>query len=600
MQLCDDWYCIGVSAAHFYLAYDMSSLETLKAATSLNDVAELLGFKPKALAYVLYVKPVADRYTTFEIPKRSGGKRIISAPCAELKNLQRRLADLLQTCIGEINEAKKIKSVLSHGFRPGYSIITNANVHGSRRFVFNVDLENFFGTINFGRVRGFFILNRNFQLTPAVATILAQITCHDNALPQGSPCSPVMSNLLGHPLDIRLAALAHKQGCSYSRYADDLTFSTNKSSFPLAIAAPTEGLAHGWEVGRSLLKSIHQNGFAVNSKKTRMQYDGARQEVTGLVVNARVNTVYAYRRKARAMVHRLRTTGSFYREVANKKEDGTLDQLNGILSFIDSVEVFNKKKSLPPSKKALPLPFEKDAGGTQKVFRDFLFFKHFFASPQPVIVCEGKTDNVYIKAAIKALVSAYPTLATRNATGKINMGVSLFRRSKTTDRLLGLTGGASQLVGLTKQYLSTSRHVAKAMQPLILLIDNDDGAKGVYSYVAKVIGKPVDNTAPFIRVGENFYIVPTPLLPGGKPSMIEDFFDAGVRSIKLDGKTFNPKNEDLGHKSEYGKAYFTLYVVAKHEATIDFNGFRPLLDRLAAVIEDHRVRYMAKGGSRGS
>jgi hypothetical protein len=579
----------------------MKSLETLKAATTLSDVAELLGFKPKALSYLLYVKPISDKYKTFEIPKRTGGTRTICAPCSELMNLQRRLASCLQSCIDTINNEKKKKekekekekksSVLSHGFRPGYSIITNANVHRNRRFVFNIDLENFFGTINFGRVRGFFILNRNFELSPKVATIIAQIACHDNALPQGSPCSPVISNLLGHPLDIRLASVAYKHGCSYSRYADDITFSTNKSSFPVAIAVPVKSIDHEWEVGSSLLKAVHQNGFVVNKKKTRMQYDGSRQEVTGLVVNTRVNTRYEYRRKARAMVFRLRTTSSFQRDVAGKKEDGTLEQLNGILSFIDAVEVFDKKKDLPPNQKALPLPFSDNVSGVHEVFRDFLFYRHFFGSPYPVIICEGKTDNIYIKSAIKSLVSAYPDLAKVDGAGKLQMLVSLFRRTKTTDRLLGLTGGSSQLVTLIRQYLSESKRVAisKATQPVILLIDNDDGAKGVYNYVGKVIGETIDKTTPFIRVSNKFYVVPTPLLPTGN-SMIEDFFDSGVKGMTLNGKTFNPKNEDLDHKSEYGKAYFALHVVKKLEATIDFRGLMPILDRLVAALEDHRVK----------
>jgi hypothetical protein len=102
--------------------------------------------------------------------------------------------------------------------------------------VLNIDLEDFFGTVNLGRVRGFFIKERNFALKPRVATVLAQIACHDNALPQGSPCSPVISNLIGHVLDIQLSALARKTGCTYSRYADDITFSTNKQVFPPAIA----------------------------------------------------------------------------------------------------------------------------------------------------------------------------------------------------------------------------------------------------------------------------------------------------------------------------------------------------------------------------
>lgn len=95
----------------------MSQLQKLKAATILHDVALILGFKPKSLAYILYKKPDAEKYTRFEIPKRNGGMRPISSPYPGLKNLQKRLSDLLQDCIREINKARKIKSALSHGFR---------------------------------------------------------------------------------------------------------------------------------------------------------------------------------------------------------------------------------------------------------------------------------------------------------------------------------------------------------------------------------------------------------------------------------------------------------------------------------------------------
>jgi len=336
----------------------MARLEKLKAATTLHDVAHILGFKPKSLAYILYKKPSAARYKHFEIPKRTGGKRSISAPYPDLMNLQKRLSKLLQDCICEINVARKIESALSHGFRRKYSIITNAAIHRNKRYVFNIDLENFFGTINFGRVRGFFITNRNFELNPAVATVLAQIACHENALPQGSPCSPVISNLIGHLLDIRLAALSNQVGCSYSRYADDLTFSTNKRNFPTKVAKLAGEETHQWQAGKNLERIIEKAGFTINNAKTRMQYMNSRQDVTGLVVNSKVNTRAEYRRTARAMVHRLLNTGSFQRkqishddkgDLVETEVNGTLEQLNGMLGFIDSVSVSNKRKDMKPS-----------------------------------------------------------------------------------------------------------------------------------------------------------------------------------------------------------------------------------------------------------
>lgn len=208
----------------------MSRLEKLKETKSLSDLATLLGFQPRAVSYILYKIPEYKKYIEFEIPKKNGGKRIIKAPTEKLKQLQSRLADLLNECFDQIGKESNKKS-LSHGFRKKHSIITNAKNHKNKRYVFNVDLQDFFPSINFGRVRGFFIKNHHFSLEPKVATVIAQIACHNNELPQGSPCSPIISNLIGHLLDVRMANLAKKAKCTYSRYADDLTFSTNKKIF---------------------------------------------------------------------------------------------------------------------------------------------------------------------------------------------------------------------------------------------------------------------------------------------------------------------------------------------------------------------------------
>jgi RNA-directed DNA polymerase len=210
----------------------MSQLLPLREATSLQDVATLLQFQAKSLSYIIYKKPVPARYKSFQISKRNGGIREIKAPAPDLRLLQRRLSDLLLNCVEEINESKKRKDDLAHGFKRKKSIITNARKHQRRRYVFNVDLEDFFPSINFGRVRGFFIKDANFLLNAKVATILAQIACHEGVLPQGSPCSPVISNLVGHVLDIHLCKLASANGCTYSRYADDLAFSTSAWSGP--------------------------------------------------------------------------------------------------------------------------------------------------------------------------------------------------------------------------------------------------------------------------------------------------------------------------------------------------------------------------------
>jgi RNA-directed DNA polymerase len=187
----------------------------------------------------------------------------------------------------------------------------------------------------------FFLKDRDYLLNGQVATGIAQIACYQNTLPQGSPCSPIISNLVGHVLDAKLARLAAQTGCTYTRYADDLTFSTNKPTFPKEIAVVPEDGDHIWTLGEELLEIIDFSGFQVNPQKTRMQYRDSRQEVTGLVVNRKTNVSQHYRRTVRAMVHNLYRKGSFEITSAAGTKPGTLDQLHGMLGFIYSIDLEN-------------------------------------------------------------------------------------------------------------------------------------------------------------------------------------------------------------------------------------------------------------------
>lgn len=585
----------------------MSQLTRLKSATSLRDVADLLGFKASALSYILYKKNSASKYRTFEIPKRHGGTRKISAPSAELKFAQQRLSDLLQNCVDELNQANGRADGIAHGFKRGRSIITNAKEHRNRKHVFNVDLADFFGSINFGRVRGFLIKDKGFSLHPDVATVLAQIACHDGGLPQGSPCSPVISNLVGHILDIHLVRLASKYGCRYSRYADDLTFSTNKSEFPPLVARRMEGEDHEWCVGEELDALIKKSGFSVNRSKTRMQYQDSRQEVTGLIVNRKVNIRSEYRKTVRAMVHRLFTKGSFefvYRvtdatgKVSVSKAEGASDQLHGMLGFIDSVDLYNKGLINGQGRTGKKQKDQSALTTKETMYRRFLLFKLFYAAPAPVILTEGKTDNVYIAHAIRSLAPHYPALAEKSPDGKLKRLVRIFRYSGTsTGRILGIHGGTGDLGQFIRLY---DREFKKfkapgADKPLILLVDNDSGAKDpgkIFAAIRDVLGARPSGHEPFIHVSGNLYVVPTPLSKGATHSSMEDFFDDKTKAKPVGGKTFDPAN-DFETATHYGKHVFAQRVVSADADSIDFSGFKPILSNLVAVIDAHSKRYPA-------
>lgn len=578
----------------------MLFLSSLKSASTLSDVAELLGFKAAALAYILYKKDPARKYQAFEIPKKHGGVRKISAPSDELKLMQRRLSDLLLSHIEEVNSRKKLKNQISHGFEPGKSIVTNAECHRNKRYVFNTDIKNFFGTINFGRVRGFFLKDRDFELNETVATLLAQIACHENSLPQGSPCSPVISNLIGHVLDLHLVKLAARHGCRYTRYADDLTFSTNLKVFPEAIARNLDGGSHGWLPGKELARLVKHCGFELNPQKTRMQYRDSRQDVTGLVVNSKVNIRSEYRHQVRAMVHRLFSTGQFDFEQTvvdekgtpvKTKTPGTLSQLHGMLGFIHGIDVYNKERTQHRSHHEhghAKLPRSKET-----IYRRFLLFKEFYAAPAPVIICEGKTDNVYLVHAIRRLASDFPKLASIEKDGTIKLLARIFKYSDTsTGKILGITGGGPCLKNFINLYRAEIKQFTAPgrLHPVILLVDNDSGANEIYSTLRQIVKPAPTRSDPFVHVLGNLYVVPTPLLPTGGQSMIEDFFDIGVRSTVVSGKTFHSGN-DADTDTHYGKVVFAHKVVRPNADSIDFSGFRGILANLSAAIEEHAKRF---------
>ncbi|KJK23296.1 hypothetical protein UB46_16500 [Burkholderiaceae bacterium 16] len=570
----------------------MSLLAELKEATTIHDIASLLGFKTAALSYILYVKSDASKYKTFDIPKRSGGVRQISAPYSDLKLLQRRLADLLQNCADEITKNQgrgdegKNPDRISHGFRRRRSIITNAKQHCKRRHVFNIDIENFFGSINFGRVRGFFIKDNNFDLNPKIATILAQIACTNGSIPQGSPCSPVISNLIGHILDTHLVRLAKRAGCTYSRYADDLTFSTSLRDFPDTIATRCPVNEHDWQPSHELERIITQCGFSLNNSKTRMQYQEARQEVTGLVVNKKVNVRSAYRRTVRAMVHQLFTTGKFHIP-GTPETQGSLNQLHGMLGFVDGIDLYNR---------SLRAKNSGSLGDKEKMYRQFLLFKEFYSADVPVLLCEGKTDNVYITHAIRSLADKYPKLATKKTDGSVTIDFRRFRFTGTsTGRILRLQGGTPDLKAFAELYREESvRFKAPGMKhPVILLIDNDDGARRIYGFIQGITGKRPDGSESFVHVFKNFYVCATPLLAGAKESKIEDFFDPKTLDTKIGAKTFNSKNE-IDTAMHYGKAVFAYKVVEAHADKIDFSAFAAIFDNLVKILDYHAAKFVTE------
>lgn len=262
---------------------------------SARGVADLLDVEYKHLAYHLSVNGQARAYTSFTIPKKSGARRVITAPVSPLKLIQKKLNQVLQA----VYEPR----AAVHGFLPNRSIVSNARPHSGQLWVLNVDLEDFFPSIHFGRVRGLFRA-WPYSLPDRVALVLARICCYRSQLPQGAPTSPIVSNMICAQLDTQLLRLAQRFRCIYTRYADDISISTSMSEFPSALARmqpypKTPEVV----VGKAMRAVIERNSFQVNERKVRMRHRDRRQEVTGLTVNRFPNVRKPFVRQLRAMLH---------------------------------------------------------------------------------------------------------------------------------------------------------------------------------------------------------------------------------------------------------------------------------------------------------
>ena len=279
------------------MSYELtSSPEELKerffSLRSPQGVARILDVKYKDLIYWIYRRPVSVRYTRFEIAKKFGSPRTIEAPDTNIKILQRKLNQVLLAVY-------KPKQCV-HGFAPGRSVRTNALRHVGRKYVFNIDLKDFFPSINFGRVRGMF-MGKPYNLPPGVATLLAHLCCFEGRLPQGAPTSPVISNMICAKMDSQLQRLAAANRSTYTRYADDMTFSTARRTMPTTIAVAND--LGQIQPGVELQTIITENGFTIHPEKIWLRGQDRRQEVTGVIVNEFPNLPRKFINQVRAMLH---------------------------------------------------------------------------------------------------------------------------------------------------------------------------------------------------------------------------------------------------------------------------------------------------------
>jgi len=292
----------------------------------------------------------APSYKHFTIRKRRGGERHIHAPEKQLKIIQSRLNYFLQAWY------LQIKPNEVHGFviNPHYlgehcNIVANAAVHTGKKQVLNIDLKDFFPSIPARHVKNIFT-SPFFNFNEPMAIALTLLTTYEGKLPVGAPTSPVLSNFACLMLDARLRYFCDLNGLAFTRYADDLTFSSE------AIISD--------DTVQDIIQIIRGNGFEINKRKLRIQPSNRKQTVTGLTVNEKVNVDRKLLKRIRAMLHELVKYGLFIATrhhfrptvaVDARLQTRFLYRLGGYINFVGQVRGKNDALYLKLKKQFDPL-----------------------------------------------------------------------------------------------------------------------------------------------------------------------------------------------------------------------------------------------------
>lgn len=295
----------------------LDDIHSLLIRTSVSYMSlNLLGVPYSELKELIYPRP---SYKTFIITKRNGTPRIIHEPRLGLKVLQEKVLAYLYSYAG-------LAKPCVHGFTPKRSIVTNAKMHclPKTQHLLNIDIEGFFPSITFYRVRGL-LQKKPFEFSYEVATVLAHLCTLDGVLPQGAPTSPLLANLTCRSLDRDLMNLAKRHRATYSRYADDITFSFSvkrSDSLPANICTFDSGLL---TLGEELRAIFTSHSFRINPNKSRLSTRLHRLEVTGITINEFPNIKRVFIDRIRGALHAWETHGYNLAQAAWEKSviDGT-------------------------------------------------------------------------------------------------------------------------------------------------------------------------------------------------------------------------------------------------------------------------------------
>lgn len=612
------------------MSYKISDLNTK------NDIINyLMSTKsissPKTFYKIL--NDVSAHYSDIYLKKKySNDVRHINAPDEQLKSIQHKIKILIENQLSYKNY--KFNNI-SQAYQNGKSIFTNAQIHRNKKYVLHLDICNFFDEITFKRINGFLQHNSKFMLNYTVSSIMTKLCCYDGHLTQGSPVSPIISNLLGEKIDLVLVKVAKKYHFVYTRYADDLVFSTNDTY------TINEKLT---EFINKVSEIINSQGFSINWDKLSIAGPDVRHTVTGLTNNKKVSVPLEFYKQTRAIANHFYIYDEFYNNQQIYRDyyvknfnKAPMKIIEGRLNHIYNIE--NQNRTLYSDhlsgfeyQAITPIDYKRhvfsstenkethevinEFSGKELEYSKFIFYKFFLYGDFITLFTEGKTDPLYIKKAKKILDIDDFDLKIYDADTEIN-------KKSIFSRLFNLHTGGKSLIKIFEIYVgrATDQHFINyskyfekktfSIKPTVLLYDFELYSRNSplgnfisiicnkkykhYGFKRNVIIKEL-KTKGFYRVYKNLYIAVTMdfnmigLNTQEKDikRSIEDYFPSQLLSNTngLNTEHFEGVSAPNSHSVVIDKNQFSKRIQTYTDKKI-FNNFNNLFDIFLDIQKDY-------------
>jgi len=372
---------------------------------TLEELAALLALDLKRqIFYYAYVRKQEKSYRKFFLNKKSGGTRNICAPEDGLMYVQKKIANAIyDACSDKLSR-------FVYSFRRGLSIKDFAKFHIDKKVIIKLDISDFYGSINFGRVLGMFMA-APFNLPYNVSVVLAQLCCFEDGLPQGAPSSPIISNIIGYSLDKNLSIFAKDRGFQYTRYADDMVFSARTTrrigdfcgrDLVSSVFVPTDEIS----------KLVSDCGFSLNVGKTRVLLRESKQLITGLVCNQKINVDRNYVRRILTLINLMKKNPDSALQAYNEwRKNGSVNDIysaiRGMVNYVRHVKgaedqvycnLARRFNKAAPEGYHVPLPASKivlSDGDVEKAILVIRSCYEEYGTPIPVD-CDDDTESRHI------------------------------------------------------------------------------------------------------------------------------------------------------------------------------------------------------------